>query len=61
MSLCVSICVSTSPLVFFLNLDTYNVLILVGARPICNIATQPFKGCFEMIANRDIEVAEQVM
>ena len=53
--------VSVFPLAFLLNHGTYFDLILVGARPICTIATQPFKGCFEMIANRDIKVAEQVM
>jgi hypothetical protein len=31
-----------------------------GTNPVCNIALQPIKGAFQMIANRDIIVAEQI-
>jgi hypothetical protein len=31
-----------------------------GTNPVCNIALQPIKGAFQMTANRDIVVAEQI-
>ena len=71
LSLCRSLSLSLSLLLSFILficacflLHMYFVfdnLVSSGSKPICNIATQPFRGCFEMIANRDIEVAEQVV
>lgn len=31
-----------------------------GTNPVCNIALEPIRGAFQMIANRDIIVAEQI-
>lgn len=32
-----------------------------GSNPVCNIALEPARGCFQMVANRDIVAGEQVI